>query len=130
MRTFDHGAIINTAFLHPNQVEVFIGDQNGLIRIWDLAANNTRDLLDDKESIGIRSLTISSDGSKLVAANSVGICFVWTSVNSEASQRMLFRPAGVYSAAGAGGPPRGVHSEVSHQPMRAGKSPKMGSVNP
>ena len=86
MRTFDHGAIINTAFLHPNQVEVFIGDQNGIIRIWDLAANNTRDLLDDKESIGIRSLTISSDGSKLVAANSVGICFVWTSVNSEASE--------------------------------------------
>ena len=35
-----------------------------------------RELFDDPEDIAIRTLTISSDGTKLVAGTSAGICYI------------------------------------------------------
>ncbi len=43
--------------------------------------NKCRELFDDTEDISIRSLSIASDSSKLIAGNSAGICYVWNSVN-------------------------------------------------
>lgn len=80
----NNGVMVNTAVLHPNEVEVFYGDQNGRIRIWDLRNNAIReDLFDDAERIGIRTLCISKDASKLFAGNSAGICYIWNSNNGE-----------------------------------------------
>lgn len=36
---FDAHAPITSISLHPNQVELFIGDQNGVIHRWDLKTN-------------------------------------------------------------------------------------------
>ena len=36
-RQYDNGGVmINCAVLHPNEVEIIFGDQNGEIKVWDL----------------------------------------------------------------------------------------------
>jgi len=53
------------------------GDQNGNIRVWDLTANAcSRELVPDGE-VAVRSIAVAPDGSKIVAANNQGRCFVW-----------------------------------------------------
>ena len=79
----NNGIMVNCAVLNPNQVEVVFGDQSGKIKIWDLTTNTTRDLFEDQEEIGIRSLCIANNSSKLVAGNSAGICYIWNSQNGE-----------------------------------------------
>ena len=79
----NNGVMVNAAILHPNQVEVFFGDQSGRIRIWDLTTNSVRDFFEDSENIGIRSLVMASDASKLVAGNSAGFCYIWSSTNGD-----------------------------------------------
>ena len=79
----NNGIMVNAAVLNPNQVEVIFGDQSGRIRIWDLTTNTTRELFEDQEEIGIRSLCIANNSSKLVAGNSAGICYIWNSSNGE-----------------------------------------------
>jgi WD40 repeat protein len=62
-------------------VEIIFGDQSGRIRIWDLQTNTAKDLK-DQDDIGIRSLAIANDGSKLVAGNSSGDVYVCSSNNA------------------------------------------------
>lgn len=40
-RCYNAGNPITSVSLHPNQVELFIGDQNGIIHRWDLKTDNT-----------------------------------------------------------------------------------------
>lgn len=35
-KAYTVGAPVNTARLHPNQQEIVIGDQNGVVHIWNL----------------------------------------------------------------------------------------------
>ena len=42
-----------------------------------------KDLFDDTEDIGIRSLAISAKANKLVAGNSAGVVYIWTSEDGE-----------------------------------------------
>lgn len=84
MRNFsNNGIMVNTAILHPNQVEIYFGDQSGRIWVWDLTTNSVKEHFDDAENIGIRTLAITSDASKLVAGNSAGICYIWSSTNGD-----------------------------------------------
>lgn len=76
-RNYECNAPVNTVVLHPNQAELISGDQNGNIRVWDLTANAcSRELIPEGET-AIRSINVASDGSKIVAANNLGRCFVW-----------------------------------------------------
>lgn len=36
IRTFDCLSPVNSCCLHPNQVEIISGDQNGTVKVWDL----------------------------------------------------------------------------------------------
>ena len=84
MRKQDNdGVSINAATLHPNQAEIIFGDQNGRVRIWDLAEGQLLDLYTDAEETPIRSIAISRDATKLVAGNNLGACFIWESRNGE-----------------------------------------------
>lgn len=118
-RNFDNGAAINDAVMHANQGELITCDQNGAVKIWDLAAHACthalasipvwRVVVDERESwqekskkvpeegVPMRSVTVASDGSMLVAANNKvndrkwmkacrqslttsriqGMCYVW-----------------------------------------------------
>lgn len=44
--------------------------------VWDLVSDETKGIFDDP-GVGIRSLDISKDGKRMVAANSIGECFIW-----------------------------------------------------
>ena len=36
------GVMINCAVLHPNEIEIIFGDQNGDIKVWDLQLQKAR----------------------------------------------------------------------------------------
>lgn len=76
-RDYESRAQINDAVLHPNQGEIFAGDSDGLIRVWDLTANLCSYELVPEPRVPIRSICIASDASILVAANNNGTCYVW-----------------------------------------------------
>jgi G protein beta subunit-like protein len=84
-RNMDCGAPVNTVTLHPNQAELISGDQNGHIRVWDLSASAcSRELIPDGQK-AIRSIAISPDSSKVIAANNSGACFIWKLAENDTS---------------------------------------------
>jgi hypothetical protein len=40
--------------------------------VWDLVKDEARELFIDDEKVGIRSVSVSKDGKRLVASNSIG----------------------------------------------------------
>ena len=79
---YENSCSINTAVLHPMQTEIYFGDDKGNICIWDLVKNQPNMLQEDPEQTAIRSLDITIDGSKLVAANSEGLLFTRVAIDS------------------------------------------------
>lgn len=75
--------MVNCAVLHPNQGEIFFGDQSGRVRIWDLTENNCKELYVDSKEEPFRSIAISQSAKKLVAGNNIGMCFIWEQNGSE-----------------------------------------------
>jgi len=78
-REMENPSPVNTAALHPNQVELIYGDQAGSLKVWDLRSNTcTRALVPSgKVETPLRSISISANGKRVVAANNKGQCFVW-----------------------------------------------------
>jgi len=76
-RDYQSKSPINTVVLHPNQGEIISGDEDGNIRVWDLTANQCSYELVPDGKTAIRSLTVASDASLVLAANNRGTCFVW-----------------------------------------------------
>mgnify|MGYP001940172141 FL=1 len=76
-RVYDHKAPVNDVVIHPNQGELASCDQNGSVKIWDLGENGCSHELVPEEEVPMRSVSIASDGSCLVAANNKGRVFVW-----------------------------------------------------
>ena len=71
MRNFDNsGVMINCAVLHPNQGDIYFGDANGRVRIWDLTENGVRELYAEDDEVSISSIAISKDAKRLVAGTS------------------------------------------------------------
>lgn len=75
--------MINCAVLHPNEVEIIFGDQNGEIKVWDLqvnAPNKAKSFWQlDMPNVSITSLEIAKDASKLIMGNSAGYFCFWES---------------------------------------------------
>ncbi|KAF9052685.1 WD40-repeat-containing domain protein [Panaeolus papilionaceus] len=81
-RTYENGAPVNDVCIHPNQGELISCDQAGSIKQWDLTDNVCSHELTPAGDIPIRSITLASDGTCLVAGNNQGTCYVWR-VNDE-----------------------------------------------
>lgn len=77
-RDYRSKAGINSLALHPNQGEIISGDEDGVIRVWDLTMNSQSysPLVPDGKT-AIRSITVASDASLVIAANNRGTCFAW-----------------------------------------------------
>jgi len=68
---------VNTAFLHPNQYEIYCGDQNGQIYIWDLRSNKSESILVDND-IAINHLSIEPEGNCLACVDNKGNCYTFS----------------------------------------------------
>ncbi|KAL5486114.1 LST8 [Sanghuangporus weigelae] len=89
-RNYDNGAPVNDVMIHPNQGELISCDQAGSIKLWDLSENVCMLDLAPAGDVPIRSVTIASDGSCLVAGNNKGKCYVWK-INEESSDLPRFQ---------------------------------------
>ena len=76
-RVYDHKSPVNDVVIHPNQGELASCDQSGSVKIWDLGENKCSHELIPEEDVPMRSVSIASDGSCLVAANNKGRVYVW-----------------------------------------------------
>lgn len=68
---------VNTAFLHPNQYEIYYGDQNGHIYIWDLRSNKAESILVDND-IAVNHLNIEPEGNYLACVDNRGNCYTFS----------------------------------------------------
>ncbi len=68
-RDYELKCPVNDVIIHPNQGEIISCDQNGAIRVWDLAENKCSHEIIPEEDVPARSVSMAADGSMLVAAN-------------------------------------------------------------
>ncbi|KAK9450267.1 WD40-repeat-containing domain protein [Limtongia smithiae] len=81
-RSYKHKVPVNDVVIHPNQGELISCDEGGNVRIWDLSENTCAHQLIPQEDTPVRSVSVATDGSMLVAGNNKGNCYVWKMVNS------------------------------------------------
>lgn len=77
-RNYSHGSPVNDVVIHPNQGELISCDQAGNVRIWDLGENKCTHQLIPEDDIPVRSVTVATDGSMLVAGNNVVCGYSYT----------------------------------------------------
>ncbi|KAH7943699.1 hypothetical protein HPB52_010021 [Rhipicephalus sanguineus] len=75
-RVFETNAPVNCACLHPNQCELFIGDQSGSIYVWDLRNNHNEQLTLDLD-VSVQHLDIDSTGQYLAAIDNKASCILF-----------------------------------------------------
>ncbi|XP_018027955.1 target of rapamycin complex subunit lst8 [Hyalella azteca] len=75
-RIFQIDSPVLCATLHPNQAQLFIGDQSGIIHIWDVKTKHSEQLIPEVEA-SIQHLDVSSDGKMLAAVTNKGRAYVW-----------------------------------------------------
>jgi len=97
-RNYDNGAPVNDVCIHPNQGELISCDQAGSIKQWDLSENVCTLDLAPSGDVPIRSVSIASDGTLLVAGNNKGKCFVWKINEDEKSDPPKFQAVHKFQA--------------------------------
>ncbi|KAM7346822.1 MTOR associated protein, LST8 [Cochliomyia hominivorax] len=85
-RVFDCQAPVNAACLHPNQVEIAMGAQNGGVYLWDVKSEVHEQLIPEVEA-SIQDVAISPDGQYMAAVNNKGNCYIW-SLSSSPNQKL------------------------------------------
>ncbi|ELU05495.1 hypothetical protein CAPTEDRAFT_165576 [Capitella teleta] len=76
-RIFQVNAPVNCVCLHPNQGELFVGDQSGAIHIWDLKTDHNEQLTPEPDA-AIQSISIDPEATYMAAVNNKGNCYVWS----------------------------------------------------
>ncbi|KAG9509147.1 Target of rapamycin complex subunit LST8, partial [Fragariocoptes setiger] len=87
-KSHQSSSAVNSARLHSNQVEIFIGEQSGSITVWDLRKESST--LAHVEQDPLQSITLSSDGQLLAAIENTGHCNLY-SVTAEHTLSKLKR---------------------------------------
>lgn len=82
-RSYKHGSPVNDVVIHPNQGELISCDDDGNVRIWDLSENTCTHQLMPENDVPVRSVSVASDGTMLVAGNNKGNCYVWRMSNTK-----------------------------------------------
>lgn len=68
-RNYKCDAPVNDVVIHPNQGELVSCDQAGTVTVWDLGMDKRSHQLIPEEEVPMRSVSVASDGSLLVAGN-------------------------------------------------------------
>ncbi|GLH02921.1 Protein LST8 homolog [Gryllus bimaculatus] len=76
-RIFQVSAPVNCVCLHPNQAELIVGDQSGVIHLWDLKTDHNEQLIPEAEA-SIQDIAIDPEGHFMAAVNNKGHCYIWS----------------------------------------------------
>jgi len=79
-RIFQVSTPVNCVCLHPNQAELFVGDQSGTIHLWDLRNDHNEQLIPEPNA-SIQHLDVDPDGTMLAAVNNKGVCYTWNLIS-------------------------------------------------
>ncbi|XP_037919883.1 protein LST8 homolog [Hermetia illucens] len=90
-RMFDCPTPINSACLHPNQVEMAIGSQGGGVYLWDVKSDVHEQLIPEVDA-SVQDITISPNGMYMAAVNNKGNCYVWSLSSSSDQQLSIVEP--------------------------------------
>ncbi|XP_014220624.1 target of rapamycin complex subunit lst8 [Trichogramma pretiosum] len=90
-RIFQVSAPVNCVALHPNQAELIVGDQSGVIHLWDLRSDHNEQLIPETES-SIQDVSINADGTYLAAVTNKGHCFVWALTGGSGDEKTKLNP--------------------------------------
>ena len=96
-RIFQVAAPVNCAFLHPNQSELIIGDQSGIIHLWDLRSDHNEQLIPEAET-SIQDIAIDPEGNWMAAVNNKGHCLIWALTGGIAEEPTKLNPRHKLSA--------------------------------
>jgi len=77
-RAFQTNAPVNAACLHPNQQELIVGDQSGVVHRWNLKNDQSEQWIPDPGHSAIQSIDIDPLGKYMAVVNYKGICYVWS----------------------------------------------------
>ena len=90
-RIYQANAPVTSVALHPNQQELIIGDQSGIIHIWNLQSDQSEQLIPEAD-ISIQSLSVDPQGLYLAAINNKGNCYVWALSDGGPKQSSQLHP--------------------------------------
>lgn len=76
-RIFQANHPVNCVFVHPNQGELYVGDQSGIIHIWDLRTDQNEQLVTDPD-VAVQYIHIDQDGMYLAAIDNKGDCYLFS----------------------------------------------------
>ncbi|XP_008546807.1 target of rapamycin complex subunit lst8 [Microplitis mediator] len=76
-RIFQASSPVNCVCLHPNQSQLIVGDQTGIIHLWDLRSDRNEQLIPEAEA-SIQDVAINAEGTYMAAVNNKGNCYIWT----------------------------------------------------
>ncbi|XP_062525777.1 target of rapamycin complex subunit lst8 isoform X2 [Bombyx mori] len=76
-KIFQVQAPVNAVMLHPDQSQIMVGDQSGIIHIWDLKTDQNEQLIPEAEA-SIQDIAIDPAGKMMAAVNNKGNCYVWS----------------------------------------------------
>ena len=69
-RIFQANAPVNCAVLHPNQQELVVGDQSGVIHIWNLQNDQSEQLIPEQDA-SIQHIDIDKQGRYMVRGTAI-----------------------------------------------------------
>lgn len=90
-RAFDCQTPINAVVLHPNQVEMAIGSQGGMVYLWDVKSDLHEQCVPEVEA-SVQDIAISPDGLFMAAVNNKGNCYIWNLKSSNDTQLSSLQP--------------------------------------
>jgi len=90
-RIFQATAPVTCVCLHPNQQELILGDQSGVIHIWNLQNDQSSPLVPEP-GCSVQDLCIDPSGLYLAAVNNQGHCYVWALEGGRGEQQTKLQP--------------------------------------
>jgi len=96
-KAFTASGPVNTAKLHPNQQEIVIGDQNGVIHIWNLRSGpEAAFTVTPEPGASIQCISIDSKGNRMACVTNKGSCHVYDLKTHEG--QLIAKPTAKFTA--------------------------------